>query len=282
MIAPRPLAFAAALVLCSGFAHAGTLVYDGFETPGDYTAGNLESQTGGSSDWDSAWADNNNNDALLASTDSLTYNNLVTQDGSATTSGGTSNRVHYTRTFDTFNASANDPIWFSALLQRNAGTNGWNVQFGDVVDEQTHGFGFGHDNGNTDVQAVIQGSEGSTSTATAIVNDTTYFVVGRYIIDAGLTNPTHEVLDLWVNPDLHEDLASQPIGSGDSFLERSFSGTTFDTVNIYVHQNTEIKLDEIRLGTTQADVMPVPEPGSLALAASGVLLLAGRRRRVAA
>jgi hypothetical protein len=43
---------------------------------------------------------------------------------------------------------------------------------------------------------------------------------------------------------------------------------------------TAVIYDEYRLGTSLADVTPIPEPASLALLGLGGLLMAKRRRRV--
>lgn len=52
---------------------------------------------------------------------------------------------------------------------------------------------------------------------------------------------------------------------------------TFDTIAIQFKDSTP-NIDEIRFGATSADVLPVPEPGSLALLGLGGLLIARRRR----
>jgi hypothetical protein len=54
--------------------------------------------------------------------------------------------------------------------------------------------------------------------------------------------------------------------------------STFNTIRIQ-SGNQAANFDEVRIGTTYADVSPVPEPASVGVIGAGVLALAGVRRR---
>lgn len=58
----------------------------------------------------------------------------------------------------------------------------------------------------------------------------------------------------------------------------SFTSANLDFDQVRIEANHGTVLDEIRLGTTLADILPVPEPQSAALVAGGLVLIFGVRR----
>ncbi|MBW2269250.1 MAG: PEP-CTERM sorting domain-containing protein [Deltaproteobacteria bacterium] len=83
---------------------------------------------------------------------------------------------------------------------------------------------------------------------------------------------------LWVNP-----LLDAVPDTGDADASGDIKEFSFDFLRLQLEEDTDVGIDELRLGSTAAEVMPhtpVPEPGTLALLALGLttLAVAGRRR----
>lgn len=269
-----------ALSLLATVSSGGVLVYEGFSTPGDYVHGaNLAAQTGGGSGvWTGNWTDVQNNAAGSTVSNSLTYGNLQTTGGSLTKP--TALRLHEVRTFtnDSSLFASGSQVWFSALFLRTANQSNMGITIASATSETT-GCGFRIDNSAYDVRASISGTLGTTSAKTSFANNETVLVVGRVWIDAGSTAGNH-VVDIWVNPDLSVDLSTAALKSGDSWVDRAYAGfKTSDRVNIYSHQNNAVSFDEIRIGSSYADVVPVPEPLTLSLLGLGATALLRKRIR---
>lgn len=108
---------------------------------------------------------------------------------------------------------------------------------------------------------------------------TTIFLVAQYEFLSGST--TDDVARMWVNPDVSTfgtgtppaaDLTSAPSGITDinlfSILLR----------NINTVGTPAFQFDELRVGTTWADVTPIPEPTAVGLFGLGLFTLLARRR----
>lgn len=114
---------------------------------------------------------------------------------------------------------------------------------------------------------------------------TTYFIVGSYQIVSGSGNDT---VSLWVAPASSSFGATSPAASV-SVTSGTDLATTSGLNNIIIQQMTgsallpSLLIDELRVGTTWADVTPVaaiPEPSSAAALIGGLAIgFAGLRRR---
>jgi hypothetical protein len=109
----------------------------------------------------------------------------------------------------------------------------------------------------------------------------TLFLVGSYEAVAGGQN---DIARLWINPDpsTFGDASFSPTTTAPTLIDdRTGTGTDIGIFSVLLRQSPapHVTLDELRIGTTWADVTPVvPEPSSLVLAAGA--LAAARRKRI--
>lgn len=257
--------------------NAAVLAYDGF----DYTAGDVDGENGGNG-WGAAWNSTSSPSAVNVVTGTLSYTGgsiSVNGSGSALSiMGGTDGQLN--RTFTS--ASSGNELYFSFLFQSVAGGGNEFSQFylsntadrfnaGGIGDLSTGSSVFG--------ARANDGSADATSSSTiAFVAGTTYFLVGRLSTD-GTTDAPANIIDrveLWVNP------TSFTLGEADATANGSTGLTLadFDTFSVRpvgFSGTDEVLIDELRIGTDFASV--IPEPSALGLILLGSLGLLARRRR---
>ena len=172
-------------------------------------------------------------------------------------------------------ASAN-PVWISFLFSFSGVVNGndflglWlNSSTGPNIGLKGNEGG----SGTRDLFArTVNGGEGY---STDIMPGQTYLIVGRLRSSGGIYNN----FDLWVNPTLAA-LSGGPDATGtgssiSSILSIGFRGFSLE-------DGDAVRIDEIRLATTAAEVLALP-PAGIVLAASGLITLGlGRRFRLRA
>lgn len=251
-------------------AHA-QLLYDGF----NYTSGMNLIGNG-------VWAeDNTGTDATIAS-GNLNYTGLQTSSGNriqmpgfvgdtrgaqtAFTSTGTVTDIYYSFLMRLDNVNSLSTTFTNFSRVESGATNGIGLDI-----RQTSGnpdqFDFGiHKRANTGA---------SVAAVTGLAEGTTYFVVARYLTNAGA-----DQMDLWVNP------LNTTFGNNGLIPTASFSSTTgtdttvdWDTFVFSFPAQTTGFIDELRIGTDWASVTPVPEPSTYAMLVGGLGLLAFLRRR---
>jgi hypothetical protein len=267
---------AALLGLATSTASAALLVYDGF----DYTAGQNLNTAGlnGGTGWDGAWENQAGSATHFWETTSgtLAYENsgnvgsLVTS-GGYTSSAGDSNRAAKRFFSDAqFDTTNNSDVWFSMLLAKDPAANAFQINL----------FSSGSQVLQFDVaDNIILGGNNladNDSGRTLPTNGEAAFVVANFDL-------VNEEAQWWINP---EAGATSPTGADYSSSVLSFTSaiSDLDEIRIFSRPGTnttnESFYDEIRMGTTYADVTPIPEPSAAALLLGGlasVLLL--RRRR---
>jgi hypothetical protein len=126
--------------------------------------------------------------------------------------------------------------------------------------------------------------------------DTTYFVVGKYTIRGTLNSSTQDDdFQMWINPSSSTFGGADPSGALVALAPQNDIPTNVGDGNAVVQSfllrqdgtasganaATSIIFDELRIGTTYAEVTPttVPEPTALSLLAVGVFALLARCRR---
>jgi hypothetical protein len=287
---PKALTLAAcgAAVLATG-SHAATIAYDGFETPGDYTNDATINGVNGGENFTSAWAGQT---SYLASSSSLTYGSLVTTDGSldrdSTGFGGIQRSFASTDT--------DGSIFFSYLFTNQDNTNASDaIVFRDSAGNTRFRVGFNNFEA-INIQTQLAGGDGSNyiidTTAndlTELQNGSTVLIVGQ--LDIGLSSD--DVFTVWINPTDLSDVsgtAKYTLSASEQDvrdLQTTSSTGSFAPINTLRLELTggtdqDYVFDEFRVaygsGASIGDVVPVPEPGSLALVMLGGLAMLGRRR----
>jgi hypothetical protein len=109
----------------------------------------------------------------------------------------------------------------------------------------------------------------------------TIFIVASYEAAVGSQN---DVARLWISPDpsTFGDPSFSPSTTPPTVQDvTTGTGTDIGIASIILRQGPapHVTLDEIRVGTTWADVTPVPEPAGLGVAGIGAVGLLHRRRR---
>ena len=186
------------------------------------------------------------------------------------------------------NLADGSTLWFSAILDLDgqntsnadiniALTNAAKFNSGSFSDRENldgaanEGVGVTHSGGN--IRAVYWDNAGgrtesaATSLSIGNANPASALVVMK--ID---WTGSGETLTLYA-PDTNLNLGA-PIAT----LATASNLTQTGFNNLAVQLKDTSKVDEIRFGATSADVLPIPEPGSLALLGLGGLLIARRRR----
>ncbi len=262
-------------------ARATLIAYDGFDS---YTSDAVLNTNAGGSGWTANWSSLSTVKVVTPST-ALTYTG-----GAVSINGGTRAAEAATPTVDpTDNVASRNfttqtgTVYFSFLLRIESGSDSTDFfQFSLNNDTSITNSGSIGDLSTTDgannFAARIGGTSGGTSvnSTTTASGATTYFLVGKISKTSG---GNYNRMELFVNPTTLTE-------SGVAATQNADSGTaaiSYFTLRLAGIETTDqYRFDELRIGTTWADVVPVPEPSACA-AITGVLVLmaaALRRRRV--
>lgn len=264
---------------------------------GGYTAGDLGNATGGSpvgltGDWSFFSGNQGGKTNGLygiydqVTTAGLTFPGVAASGGAVQNYKGGSGSLSYTTPLSSpTSVAAGSPIYFSALVNVSGHVaGGAQIQFsgfaavGVGINDARKGY----------IYSVASGAAGEGGLAGTPVGsytaDTTYLVVGKVVGANSLAaNDTIELVGVYA--------------AGDSVVEPVTPLLTYTGANFYSPTNNTLAaagvligksnntiasgtVDELRIGTTFADVT-VPEPGSLMVLASGAGLMLMRRKRPA-
>ena len=113
------------------------------------------------------------------------------------------------------------------------------------------------------------------STGGQLANGTDYFLVARMNYAGGLFTSAN----MWLNPSAIDDVAT-PSGDASLTFTTSFANPISHIFfrEAVLEADDVLRADELRIGTTWGDVVPVPEPGSVTLLSLGAAALLIFRR----
>ena len=256
---------------------ATLVAYEGF----NYTAGitlpadrNPTTWNGGTG-WSNTWNTANGDEPVIG-TGSLSYGTLATTGNMMTVPNANSTGNGAERTLDStaqsdfiYGGSATGTMWVSALVQQNYTGDNAAISLGNTQQYQP-GITFGSfTSGGVSYYGM---ASNTTNVATApVVTGTAAFLV----LEINFTGNNNIDLTLYVDP--APGLTAPAAGT----TSITYSGKPFSSSGGVNVTGTGWSFDELRFGTTYADVAPsIPEPATLALmAAAGTGILLRPRKR---
>lgn len=251
------LAAVSVFTMCLQPSSAALIVYEDF----NYSVGDLNNENGGTG-WGGKWVKDtsSNTDVVAGSLDDpndlLTANNHASVTGSATgdiytrsltTAIGVDGTTRYLSFLLSPDSTLDTSNWFGlALREGGAG----DIFFGILARTTTFGIDDETLNGTDDADSLISATLGTTA----------LLVIKMQFNTSG----TDDVFSMYINPNPG---SAEP--TADATYTYDFAGQDIGT--LVLNSSDSVSYDEIRIGTTYADVTPVaPLPNA---AAMGVVLL---------
>jgi hypothetical protein len=260
----------AVAVACAQSVHGAPIAYDGFDYP---AASSLAGQNGGQG-FSGAWSIGGFNVAQsvsVAASGSLAYSSLATTGNHVTTP--TTSLLNGTQR-NLSSAISSGTVYLSCLLRPEGtiGQGNGNGFFGVYLHGSLAELFFGNSGANGHYAMEQRGGFGEVTSADVPVAGQTEFLVLKATLLAG-----NDIFTLYTNP--------TPGGYEPStgLVKSNLDIGTLSSLDIY--SGGAFSIDELRVGTSYADVTLTPEPCSLVLLGVGAASLfayAWRRRRQAA
>lgn len=247
----------AALLATTAALSAQQTIYDGFATgtePGQYPAGEDASvAVGGGTNWSQPSWTNTAERKMLGDPVGLTYgagaNELAVMEGAVYSSNSDGN-AELERDFQPFGSGAE--VWFSLLMDRTPAAHGYEDRFAFQLRSQTGGLKYSiralDGSKNWHASYVPQGTNNEEiATLPNTVYDEPIFVVGK-ISRIGSQAATFSV---WVNPKDLKELGDP------TWISPEFHAQGIGRAVLVADGTREGKFDEIRIGTSKAEVVPL-------------------------
>lgn len=271
-------------LMAAGMASAALISYDG----ANYTpVGALEGLNGHASQWASAWSGTN---AVIAGSLAYTNTTILQTEGNAFkivgTAGGTwleSYRTLQTNGFESVTTNIGSATYFGkggaivwlSFLARNDGADAQEMAGLGLYEDTSRSVFVGIRWASSQWGAIVEPNFGGNSGVSSLNTETVFFVV--QLQTRPNDQPTWDSwAKVWVNPSLtafdeNAGWNMQTYGSGGRQLRFN---------RVCLQGTKQMTIDELRLGTTAADVMPtIPEPAAGLLLALPALLRYCRRTR---
>lgn len=259
------------------------IAYDGF----DYPIGNLHGQNGGTG-WASPWGTVVSN--LTVESPGLTHPGLASTGNRANVQGAAFRTINVTSAAangvpmtGAFIGAPSTSVWISVVAQvPNPNLSQFNVVVfqqgagspGGSGERAFIGVPFSNFSGGTTYWGVGYGVGGGANSSTVSAS-LQRLLVGRVDFSATGIGGT---VRLWLNPTIGatppSDASAVAVLATPGGFGRSLY---FDRMEL--SSNSTFLVDELRIGTTWADVVPVPEPHTVAWLGLGAACLLARRRR---
>lgn len=282
-----PLHLAAGLVVALAVllpAVAGAAVFEvePFDYPGN-TGSGLDGLNGGTGWGGNAWSDTDALPTVAATNTSLSYPAnvpLAPAGGRIEVTADSANNPA-ARLLGTPMSLATDgqTYYSSALFRRSAATGELASVLFDRTSDSAIRWYYGIDTNGFFSTAVNPSDAGQRATSTTpALADTTYLLVSRIRTNTGPGGNDEVFLEIFPEG----SPVTEPAADDEWDLrENGNSGITIERVRLAFSNaaGQTNQFDELRVGTTFADVTGVPEPGATSLLALPALLLARRRRR---
>lgn len=258
------LAFSAAAVALPGSLSAALSVYEPF----NYTAATTLATQNGGTGFSGAWSAVTGSSTV--SSPSLSYASLTTVGNRATTAAATATTQN--RGLSASLGGVTGTTFISFLLRPDAATSAANAEFGLLGSVNSLFIGKAA-SGNTSNYLLDTLSTGGTQNAssTAFANGTAVLMVLRADFVSGGGGDTFK---LFVNPN-----GSTEPGSADA------TKSAYDVGSISTIQftgNLGFSIDELKIGSSYADVVPEPSTYAAGIAVAGIVGMTWHRRRKAA
>lgn len=271
-----------AIIAASNHCHAAVLAYDGFSS-GNYTAGQLLGQNPAITGFNGTWSAGSNI-YWGNSTIALTYSGVASDNTGGTFSNATGGRsVRPMSTILGGNGASGTSVYYISLMMQNSAVNLSNYRAFELESQfnnRNFQLGAAADTGSTNWGMRVTTSSSSFLTANSsvasVAGQTVFAIVKLTYSDVA----GGDSAQLWINP---SDLSSEVLStnsvslSGFDFLHNSAKNVSFAS---FSGSGTSY-WDEVRVGTSWADVTPIPEPttwGLLAVGLTAVVIFRRRRR----
>ena len=270
-----------AVLLTAVQVQGAVVIYEGFDynSPGDVQGNGPGAPSGSSLGLSGTWGGDNRLDVIGGS---LGYGSLQTSGNSAqyTGTGGGGGNLGININGDLAAAGLlnnSTTLWFSVVMNFvDVGNDEFAFTIGTAEPftnnlQGGNGVGVYVSSGGAAQAALYNAGTLQSATGSTNFQGTTQLIVGR--IDWGIDGSTADNLTLYA-PGSDLDITGHDFSTASVDLVQS----GLSRIGIWARNGDSDSIDEIRFGSTLADVTPVPEPSAALLGAVGALLLLRRRR----